>query len=67
MDSDKVTLSQIIGKYRTKEHFIQAYERKGKLIPKKMVFGWNYIKQILSGEKALLDESLVEGFSIPPR
>lgn len=66
-DKKEVTLSYIIGKYKTKDHFISAYEQKGKLIPKKISFGWNFIKQILSGEKRLLNTVQVEELKIPPR
>lgn len=63
----KISVGELISKYRTKAHFTEAYESKGKVIPDGIHLGWNYIKQIISGEKLLLNQVDLEGFHIPPR
>lgn len=62
-----MTISEIISKFKSKEHFRVAYEKEGKLLPEDTFLGWNYIKQILSGEKLLIDLSQLKDFDLPPR
>jgi hypothetical protein len=62
-----MSVGEVVGRYRSKEHFAQAYAKSGKLLPAECDYGWNYIQQILAGEKQLIDAALVKDLSIPPR
>lgn len=62
-----ITSAELVSKFKTKEHFIDAFETNGKVIPTEISFGWNFIRQVMIGEKRLLDQRLLEGFNIPPR
>lgn len=65
--SKTMSLAEIVSKFKTKDHFYQAYTKKGKVLPNDLFIGWNYIKQILIGDKLLLDQSQLDGFSLPPK
>lgn len=60
-------LGQLMSKYKTKDHFIMAYKSKGKILPREIDFGWNYIRQVVTGEKLLINNEDLKGFKIPPR
>lgn len=62
-----ISLGELLSKYKTKEHFITAYKLQSKVLPDEISFGWNYIGQIITGKKLLINESDLQGFHIPPR
>lgn len=62
-----IFLGEITAKYRTKEHFVKAYKQAGLVLSNEMYIGWNYIKQIITGEKLLLKSNDIDGFKIIPR
>ncbi len=62
-----VTIGEVISKFKTKHHFVTAYEKKGKILPTSIDFGWNYIKQVLTGEKLLININQLENYELPPR
>ena len=65
--SNVKSLGELMSKFKTKDHFIEAYTSKGKVIPEDLPIGWNYIRQIITGEKLLITQNNLDGFSLPPR
>lgn len=62
-----MSVGELTSKYRTKEHFVEAYTRYGRLLPLRTSFGWGYVKQVMCGEKLLIDKKDGEKIQIPPR
>ena len=62
-----MSVGQLTSKYQTKAHFIHAYTQHGKLLPVRTSFGWSFIRQVLSGEKMLLDTKDTDCIQVPPR
>lgn len=67
MNDKELSVAQIMAKFCTVDHFRQAYEAKGKVLPDNIYLGWNYIKQILTGEKLLINKLDLTAFTEPPR
>lgn len=68
MDSSKtLTLSQLLGKYKTLKHARTAYVEAGKCLVDLKYLSWGYIKDIVTGRKHLIDEQIIVAFKLPPR
>lgn len=67
MKGRTMTIGEIVAKFRTKEHFIEACRQRGKFVPQELFLSWSFVKGILTGEKKLLSLSQVRDVAIPPR
>lgn len=67
MEQRVMTLAELINKFKTKQHFVEACRQNGKLAPSDLHFSWDYVRQIMSGQKKLIDLQEVESVQIPPR
>ena len=62
-----VSLGDLLSKYKTVRHFCEAYSTSGKVLIEDQYVSWYYIRQIVTGEKKLLNIKDVENIDIPPR
>ena len=65
--TDYVSLGEILAKYKTTRHFYEAYLASGKVVVDPDYISWNYVKEILTGSKLLINQKDVEGVVIPPK
>ena len=68
MENSKVmSISAIMGKYRSKRHFFEAYNSQGFILIDERFISWNYIAEILTGKKLLISQEMIKDFWLPPR
>jgi hypothetical protein len=63
----ELTVGELTSKYKTIAHFVDAYRQYGKVLPEDLYIGWNYVRQLVTGEKLLVEQKQLEGFSLPPK
>lgn len=62
-----VGMGEISGKYKTVQHFYDAYTAAGKIMIDKQYISWHYIKDILIGQKFLINKNDIANLIVPPR
>ena len=62
-----VSLGDLLLKYKTVRHFCEAYRTSGKVLIEDQYVSWYYIRQIVTGEKKLLNFKDIDNIDIPPR
>ena len=60
-------ISEIISKIKSKEGFIIMFNRNGFLVIDKEFISWEYVIQVVSGDKNLIRINDVGDFDVPPR
>jgi hypothetical protein len=63
----KISLAQLLGKYKTLKHAYTAYMDAGKVVVDLKYWSWNYIRDIVTGHKILIDKTATSGMKLPPR
>lgn len=67
MNNNILSINEITGKFKTINHFCQAYTDAGYLLIDADFVTWNYIKDVLEGTKKLVKADISERTAIPPR
>lgn len=63
----EITIGELTSKYKTIDHFYEAYTRADRLLIDKEYITWGYIKNIVEGTKATIKLSSVKKLILPPR
>jgi hypothetical protein len=62
-----ISIGDLLSKYKTIKHFCEAYKLSGKVLIDNQYVSWYYIRQIVTGEKLLINVKDIEDVDIPPR
>lgn len=63
----KLTLSKLLSKYKTFKHVREAYSKAEKIMVDLKYISWEYVKDIVTDVKALINEKDIDNFKLPPR
>lgn len=64
---NQMTVNEITAKFKSLKHFAEAYRNAGKLLVDDQYISWHYVKDVLTGDKMLLDVEKVKDIRVPPR
>lgn len=62
-----MSLNELLTEFHTKDHFVEACRQKGKFTPPTNIFSWDFVRQVMWGEKDLIDTQATLTFDVPPR
>ena len=62
-----ISTYQLVSKFKTLEHFRQAFIDHGKVMIKLRFLSWKYVKDIMSGQKKLVTQDQLKNYVPLPR
>ena len=64
---DRMSITELVMRFHTKDHFVESCRQQDKFTPPISAFSWDFIRQVMAGEKKLLDLSRASDVRVPPR